>query len=175
MGAPKMKKAERETRIREKAFELAGTGKHASWFEVGSALEKEGYTGAISVLAGEGLKSELDDICRIARSPEETERRENFTDWIKRVFPTAATLAREEIPGLSANDTDPDKLSFWTEGWELTTSREFGSSKLRVDPFGEVLPQELPDFEKVNAQLLAEIVIKAYKQKHSQHNNPPRT
>jgi hypothetical protein len=162
-----MKKAERERQIRQRAFELAETGKYARWLEVEWALGKEGYTGVQSVLDDKRLRDELDETCRIAQSKEETERRQNFRQFIKGVLDTVTKLTSQQIPGLRVNATHLDRISFATRGWELSVNREFNSSKLKAEPFGVILPQDLPDFEKVDGQKLAQIVIKAYKQKHS--------
>jgi hypothetical protein len=165
MGAPKMKKGERERQIRQRAFELTETGQYSRCLEVERALEKEGYVGGKSVLDDKGLRDQLDERCRIAQSKEETDRRERFRGWIKEVSNTVTKITTMELPGLKVNATHSDKISFWTNDWELTVSREFNSSKLKVEPFGVVPPQELGDFKRLDGQKLAEIVIKAYKQK----------
>lgn len=98
MTSSSKKKAERHTHVRERAYELARTGSYRDWLSIESAIRNEGYPEARTILDDQFIRDELDEICRIAQSAEETENRELFKNWLTDFVEKNIPVLKQEFP-----------------------------------------------------------------------------
>jgi hypothetical protein len=80
-----MKKSEQRTEIRKRALEYAKSGEFSSWLLIEHRLALEGYSEARNVLDDHITRQQLDSLCKIAQSPEETQRRTEFKNWMDKI------------------------------------------------------------------------------------------
>jgi len=94
----KMKKDERLTYIRQRAYELAREGAGINWHSIEMQLRGEGYGEARRILDNQYIREELDEICKIAKSADEETNRENFREWINSFIDTNIEEIKKEEP-----------------------------------------------------------------------------
>ena len=102
-----MKKAERKTEIRKRAYEYAKSGEYNGWLSIEHKIANDdGLHEARTELDNPNIRQELDSLCAIATSPEESSRRRDFKQWIDRVVKVVGPQLRERMLELS---TIPDR------------------------------------------------------------------
>lgn len=125
-----MKKAERNAEIRKRAYEYAKSGECKGWLSIEHKIAYEdGFHEAKTELDNPHIKQELDSLCAIATSPEESSRRRDFNQWIDRVVKEVGPQLRERMLKLY---TFPgrDILCVGGPNYSLEISRNFNSNKL---------------------------------------------
>ena len=98
-----MKKSERKAEIRKRAPEYARSGEFSGWLSIEHKLVAEGYLEARIELDNHYTKQELDSLCKIAQSPEETAMRQEFSQWIDMVVQEIGPQVRESNIKISAS------------------------------------------------------------------------
>lgn len=124
-----MKKSEQKAEIRKRAPEYAKSGEFRSWLSIEHKLISEGYPEARSQLDNHITRQQLDSLCKIAQSPEETERRLEFRNWLNMVVHEIAPKFRESNIRISVS-FNGNALIVAGSKYSLEIRRRFNSMQL---------------------------------------------
>lgn len=125
-----MRKSEIKTEIRKRAYEYAKSGECNGWLSIEHKIAYEdGFHEARTELDNSHIRQDLDSLCAIATSPEETSRRRDFNQWIYRVVKEVGPQLKERMLKIY---TFPgrDILCVGGPNYSLEIRRIFNSKKL---------------------------------------------
>jgi hypothetical protein len=125
-----MKKSERKTEIKKRAYQYAKTGDHINWLSIEHTLRSiDGFSEARTELDDRFVRQEIDTLCNMATSSEESSRRKEFSQWIDQIIEKIAPQISSR--GLILRRLSTDDAIF-VEGptYSLVIRRRFGCSKL---------------------------------------------
>ncbi len=95
-----MKKSESITEINKLADEYARTGDFKDCLSIEHRLGYEGHPYAQEALGDSFTREQINEICKLARSPEEVARRIDFGDWLDIAIQLAKSVAQDQFPGV---------------------------------------------------------------------------
>jgi hypothetical protein len=125
-----MKKSERKAEIRKRAYEYAKSGECNGWLSIEHKIAYvDGFHGAKTELNYPHIRQELDSLCAIATSPEESSRRHDFNQWIDRVVKEVGPQLKERMLELYIFPS-MDILCVSGPNYSLEIRRNFSSKKL---------------------------------------------
>ena len=84
--------------IRKLAYEYAKSGEHQHWLTIEHRITAEGFPGAKSELDVQYIRDELISLCKIANSPEEASRRNQFQTWLEETVRNIAPILNKSKP-----------------------------------------------------------------------------
>ena len=124
-----MKKAEKRKIIEKSALEYAKSGECSGWQSIEFKLRSEGFHEARVELDRRHLREQLDDLCKLAQSGEERDRRSEFKVWIRLVLENRETVLfdNDNISFLSAHE---EGLYISGKGYSVELKRKFMDRKL---------------------------------------------
>ena len=166
-----MKKSERKAEIRKRAYEYAKSGECNGWLSIEHKIAYEdGFHEARTELDYPHIRQELDSLCAIASSQEESSRRRDFNQWIERVVKEIGPQLKERMLKLYIFP-GRDILCVSGPNYSLEIRRNFSSKKLDyaklIDSksgdryrFGfEKIPVD-KDFDGMTMEDVADIILK---------------
>ncbi len=162
-----MKKSERKTEIRKRAYEYAKSGGYKGWLSIEHRIAYEDeFHEARTELDNLHIRQELDRLCAIATSPEESSRRRDFKQWIARVIKVVGPQFRERMLELY---TIPDRDFLCVDGpnYLIEIRRIFNSKKLEYAKsirdrysFGFEKTPLKKDFDEMTMENVADLILK---------------
>jgi len=175
-----MKKRERIETIHKCACEYAKSGLNPSWQNIEWKLHEEGLPEARNELDDSAIRAELDELCRIARSPEEVERRKKFRDWIQDTAIPSETLIKQTLTDAQIVVL-ADKCKLKGPDCTIIIEREFGSTKIKASSSGHNRNDDHfthdcetdgnPTFDSINSKEFARLVIALYEKERAFSKN----
>ena len=130
-----MKKRKRIETIHKRAREYAKGGLYPGWQNIEWKLREEGLPEARSELDDPAIRAELDELCRIAQSLDETERRTKFKEWINNIAIPSETSIKQTLTDAQIVCLD-DKCMLKGPDCTITIGREFGSTRIKASSSG---------------------------------------
>lgn len=124
-----MKKSARKAEIRKRASEYARSGEFSGWLSIEHKISEDGYPEARPELDNHQTRQELDSLCKIAKSPEEASRRQEFRQWIDRVVQEVGPQIRERDLKVSVS-FHGDIIFVNGHTYSVELRRRFNSKKL---------------------------------------------
>jgi hypothetical protein len=133
-----MKKAERTEKIIKLADEYARSGKCPDWQSVESKLCRDGLDEARDVLHDRYTRQSLDELCSIATSETEKNRREEFNRWVDEIVKRYSEIVREKFPYIELRVDPIRRANYRLEiinrnRYLLRLVRRFNSSQMEIE------------------------------------------
>lgn len=125
-----MKKSERKAEIKKRAYQYAKTGEHSNWHSIERTLcSIDGFPEARTKLDDRLIRQELDTLCKMATSSEESSRRREFSQWVDQMIEQIAPQISSRSLSLRRSSSE-DALSIEGPNYSLMIRRRFGCRKL---------------------------------------------
>lgn len=125
-----MKKSERRAEIKKRAYQYAKTGEHRNWLSIEHTLRFiDGLPEARTDLDDRLIRQELDTLCKVATSSEESSRRREFSQWVDLIIEQIAPQISSRSLSLHRSSTE-DAISIEGPNYSLVIRRRFGCRKL---------------------------------------------
>ncbi|HLA27770.1 MAG TPA: hypothetical protein VJZ49_07730 [Syntrophales bacterium] len=168
-----MKREKRIETIHKRSREYAKSGLYPGWQNIEWKLREEGLKEARNELVDSAIRAELDELCHIAQSSEETERRTKFKEWINNTAIPSETLIKQTLTDAQIVGLD-QKCMLKEPDCTITIEREFGSTKIKAlssgynrdgDHFTHDCDIEgNPTFDTIDSKEFARLIIARYEE-----------
>jgi len=126
-----MKRKDASSEIQKLAREYAKSGKYSSWLLIEHTISAEGYIGAKTALDVPYIRDELMSLCTIANSETETNRREDFNNWLNQTLTITAPFITKTRPTVHFSVRD-NSLHIDGETFSFHIRRRFNSYSLEM-------------------------------------------
>lgn len=168
-----MKKEEKIQYINSESQSLAKTGDYSGWHMIEVELRSQGYPEARWVLDDRRKRKELDELCNIAQSEEETVRREKFKTWKEKIIEECKNEIELDEESISLSSIK-DYLLISCSKFDAFLVKKFNSDLVVIDKFrifenshakvfSNITPKEKLKIDEVNCNKIQVVIESLYK------------